>query len=214
MGILQSGPLGPFRKKTGPLIGRKHRGLNVITSLHHTSKKKPTVKQTEAQYKFGLLNNFLKIIKTVVNPGFAFYAKGQSAVNAAFSYNFDHAFALDEATGEYQINYPKMVYSRGRVVTPEAPEVSASAGQLRFSWQAQNQSAYCQYTDMASFLVYNPARKKRISFTRAVSRYALGFTLEMPSEYTGEVVHCYMSFSSADGKLQGNSVYVAELTVA
>ncbi|SMC97160.1 DUF6266 family protein [Pedobacter africanus] len=211
MGILQSGPLGPFRKKTGPLIGRKHRGINVITSLHHTSKKKPTLKQSDAQYKFGLLNNFLKIIKTSVNSGFASYAKGQSAVNAAFSYNFDHAFVLDEATGEYQINYPKMAYSRGRIVTPEAAEVSVSAGQLSFSWQPQNQSAYCQFTDMASFLVYNPVRKTRISFARAVNRYAQRYTIEMPQDYAGEIVHCYMSFSSADGKQQGDSVYLGEV---
>lgn len=211
MGILQSGPLGPFRKKTGPLIGRKHRGLNVITSLHHTSKKKPTVKQTDAQYKFGLLNSFLRIIKTVVSAGFKAYAKGQSAVNAAFTYNFDHAFVQDEAG--WQINYPKMVYSRGQVVTPEGAKVEAASGHLTFSWEPQKQSAYCQYTDLASFLVYNPEKKKRISFSHAIDRYAQSFTMEMPSDYMGQTVHCYMSFAAANGKMVGDSVYVGKVVV-
>jgi hypothetical protein len=206
MGILISGILGPFRKKTGPLIGRRCKGKNVITALHHTSNKPLTEAQLDVQLRFGLLSNFLNKIDQLVNPGFKAYAKGKSPVNAAFTYNYAHAFVT--AGDTYLINYPKIVYSRGYRARPEAAQVIAAAGHLQFSWNLPGQSAYCQYTDLASFLVCNPAKQGFIQVPLAAERYATAYQLEIPADYTGDTLHCYMNFSSANGKQAGNSLYI------
>ena len=211
MGIQKSGIIGPFRNKVGPAIGRRHMGQNLLTALPHKSNKPATAKQLEAQHLFGLLNSFLSAIDRLVNIGFKAFVKNNSPVNAAFAYNYDHAFVKEE--GRYQINYPKVMYSRGHIVSPEGAQAIPAAGKVTFSWLPQNQSAYCQYTDRASFLVYNPVKEKVMILRDPVNRYAQSFEMEMPADYLGDTVHCYMSFAAADGKLQGDSLYVAQVTV-
>ncbi|ACU04564.1 MULTISPECIES: DUF6266 family protein [Pedobacter] len=211
MGIQRSGILGPFRNKVGPAVGRHHMGQDLLLPLPHTSNKPPTPAQTEARLKFGLLNSFLKRIKLLVNVGFKAYVKHNSPVNEAYSYNADRAFVKDGDS--FLINYPKMVYSRGHVVGPEGAQVSSADGKITFSWQAQKQSAYCQYTDLGSFLVYHPVKDMAVILQGKVNRYAQSFVIQLPVDFPGDKVHCYMSFASANGKLQGDSLYVGELVV-
>lgn len=211
MGIQKSGIIGPFRNKVGPAVGRRHRGQDLIVPLPRPSSKPATDKQLEARQLFGVLNNFLSMIKQLIVPGFKAFARKNSPLNAAFSYNYDHAFVKEGE--EYRINYPKIVYSRGHIVTPEGAAVTSASEKVIFSWQPQKQSAYCQYTDMASFMVYNPAKEDFQVLPSQVNRRAGSFELETYSGHAGDTVHCYMSFASADGKLQGDSWYVGEVTL-
>ena len=211
MGIQKSGILGPFRNRIGPVAGRRHRGHDLIVPLPRISTKAPTVKQLESRHLFGMLNTFLSVIDSLVNPGFKAFVKNNSPVNVAFSYNYDHAFVKEGE--EYRLNYPKLVYSGGHIVTPEGAQVTSAGGHITFSWFHQNQSAYCQYTDLASFMVYNPAKDDFLVLPAKVNRRAQSFTMEMPAHHPGDPVHCYMSFASADGKLQGDSWYVGEVVV-
>lgn len=214
MGILKSGVLGPFRNKVGPAIGRRHMSQNLLLPLPHPSNKPATAKQLEAQEKLGLLSSFLNRIDKLVNPGFKAYTKHNSPVNAAFKYNYDHAFVKQGET--FLLNYPKLVYSRGHILAPEGAALSSAGSKITFSWQPQNQSAYCQFSDKASFLVFNAVKEKGfvIILQHTVNRYAGSFELEVPEDFAGHPVHCYMSFSSADGKKQGDSLYVGEVVVA
>lgn len=218
MGILRSGLLGPFSKKTGAVIGRRHRGQNVMTGLHEKSQKPPSESQLDERFKFGLLNNFLSNIDQLVNIGFKRYAKIKSPSNAAYSYNVDHAF-VSQGTS-WQINFPKMVYSRGQVDTPDGATATLASGtvdvlstEILFSWDAQKQTASCQYTDMASFLVYNASKNKAMILKNKVDRYAQSYRLTLPVDFIGDTLHCYMNFNSADGKQTGDSLYLAELLV-
>ncbi|RYE13328.1 MAG: hypothetical protein EOP51_29975 [Sphingobacteriales bacterium] len=211
MGIQKSGIIGPFRNKIGPVYGRRHRGQDLILPLPRITTKKATDNQLETRYLFGKLNTFLSTIHSLVNPGFKAFVKNNSPVNAAFSYNYDHA--LVKVGEEYQFNYPKLVYSRGHVVTPDGAQVSSGNGQVTFTWEHQNQSAYCQYADLASFMVYNPAKDDYLVLHKTVNRRAQSFTLNMPAHHPGDLVHCYMSFASADGKRQGDSWYVGQVVV-
>lgn len=150
-------------------------------------------------------------IDALVNTGFKRYTKNNSEVNAAVSYNYDHAFIGE---GEnIVLNYPDLVYIRGHMLTPESPEVACEAGSITFRWLPQNQSAYCQFTDRASFLIYNPAKQMSVIFQNVTNRYAQGHTLEMPVGFIGDTVHCYMNFNAADGKKNGDSTYVAAVLV-
>jgi len=219
MGILRTGIFGGFRKKTGPIIGRRVNGQDIITGHHHKSTKGPTKKQIEINDKFRLLTTFLNPIAALVNMGFKYVARGKRPLNVAYAYNYDHAFV--EEDGHYFINYPKMVYSRGSVETPfgvqAVLEPSSSARSIKFSWSPQGQSAYCQYTDLGSFLVYNPTKMKAVTALNVIDRYALEYVVLLPPDFEVDTVHCYMNFASANGKIMGDSVYVGvivEMTAA
>jgi hypothetical protein len=206
MGILKSGILGPMTNKTGPTTGRMYRGMNVVTAAYRKSNKPPTSLQIDVQAKFGLLNNFLSNIENLVKIGFKQFAKRKDPLNVAYSYNFEHAF-LSEDTG-FRLNYPELVYSRGYILPAESPALQALPAQIEFSWLPQRQSTYCQYTDRATFLVYNPTNGRAVMKALVTDRYAQGYVVDLPQDYLGDTVHCYLSFASADGKLQGDSRYV------
>jgi hypothetical protein len=216
MGILRSGIFGGFRKKAGPLVGRRVRGQNIITGLHHPSTKTPTQKQLDAQMKFSLLTSFLSAISELVNIGFKHYAKNRSPLNVAYSYNSDNAFVLED--DQYLLNYPKIIYSRGHIEPPDSARVvlerSSSVRSIKFSWSPQGQSAYCQYTDLGSFLVYNPANMKAVTALNTIDRYALGYTVVLPPDFEDGTVHCYMNFASANEKIMGDSVYVGVIVIS
>ena len=211
MAIQKSGIIGPFRNKIGPVYGRSHMGQDLILPLPRITTKPATEKQQEKRHMLGLLNSFLNMVDALVNPGFKAFVKNNSPVNAAFSYNYDHAFVKEGE--EYRLDYPKLVYSRGHIATPEGAELSSAGGHITFSWHHQNQSAYCQYTDLASFMLYNPSKDDFLVFPATVSRRVQSFTLQMSPECEGDSVHCYMSFASANGKMQGDSLYVGEVVV-
>jgi len=206
MGIVDSGILGPFRKKVGPAIGRRHMGQNLILPLYHKTTKPPTESQIGQQNKFGMLNSLLNKMKRLVNPGFKAYAKKKSALNAAYSYNYTHAFL--EVGGQTVLNFPMLVLSRGNVARPDGLQVERQANVLHFTWQPQRQSASCLFTDLASFLVYNAVKKRVIIRSRAASRYDCSFSMVMPNNTAGDELHCYLTFSTADEKVVGNSKYL------
>ncbi|SMC70316.1 DUF6266 family protein [Pedobacter nyackensis] len=209
MGILKSGIHGPVRNKTGALITRMHKGMNIVTGGYRKSNKAPTTSQLDAQAKLGLLSGFLSHIDELIKIGFKQYAKGKDPVNVASAYNYNHAFLTDGT--ELTLNYPELVYSRGYILAPESPAVLALPAQIEFNWLPQRQSTYCQYTDLATFLIYNPAKNRAYKRALITDRYAQGYLFDLPSSFAGDTVHCYMNFASKDGKLQGNSTYIGEL---
>jgi hypothetical protein len=209
MGILHSGLFGGFSKKTGPIVGRRRKGQNVITALHHPSNKAATAAQLDSRQKFSLLNIFLGRISPLLDTGFKKYAKAKGAMAAAFSYNYDHAFVIEG--DQYAINYPMMVYSRGPISGPLGAAVQIADGGITFSWLPQSQSVYCQFTDRATFLAYVPSIGVAFAAIDATDRYAQTYLREFPPGIEGQEVHAYMSFASADGKLTGNSVYIGKV---
>lgn len=209
MGILQSGIHGPVRNKIGPSITRVHRNTNVVTAAYRQSNKAPTPLQLEMQEKLGLLSGFLSNIDDLIRPGFKQYSKGKDPVNVATSYNYGHAFLTGD-TG-LTLNYPELVYSRGYIVPPESPGLLALPAKIEFNWLPQRQSTYCQHADLATFLIYNPAKEMAIRKIAITDRYEQGYQLDIPPGFAGDTVHCYMNFESKDGKLQGGSVYVGAL---
>lgn len=209
MGILDSGISGGFRKKIGPNIGRRHMGQDLVLPLYHPTTKKPTQAQLSECARFGLLNSFLRDIAGLVEPGFKKQPKKKrSPKNAAFSYNYGHAFLPD---GEgWALNYPALLYSRGEICTPDGLTISRNGDLVSFNWPPQPQSSYCQFSDLASFLAYCPEKRLVLAERNASRRDALVYELELPEGFSG-VLHCYMSFASADGKLVGDSVYAGQV---
>lgn len=209
MGILKSGILGPVYNKTGNTVSRMHKNVNVVTVKYKINNKPATSAQLEVQEKLGMLSSFLSKIDELIALGFKHYAKGKDPLNVAYAYNYADAFLKDEAG--LKLNYPKIIYSRGYIVPPESPTVLALPGQIEFNWLPQRQSKYCLHTDLATVLVYNPKKEEFITLVGVTDRYAQGYLLDIPTTYSGNTVHCYMSFTSKEDQLQGNSMYLGEL---
>ncbi|TKC06159.1 hypothetical protein FA047_12600 [Pedobacter frigoris] len=100
------------------------------------------------------------------------------------------------------------MYSRGHVSPPSSVVMQVNGNDLELSWAAQQESMYCRNTDLATVLVYNADKGKATGSVFETSWGELGCVIAIPAGFLGDDLHCYMSFSSADGKLVGDSRYL------
>lgn len=213
MGIQVWGAFGGFQRKTGALVGHWTNGQNVITAVPHPSQKPPSTAQLNQRAKFRLLVLFMSWISPIIRTGFQnAHEEKQSAFNAAFRVNYKNA--ITGVAPNFTIDYPEFAYSKGRLSGAYGVVVEASVvAQLEFNWLATLGTGIGGPTDMATIVVYNPAKDMFTSLVGAAARSALTYTLILPADFSGDMVHCYISFVSANGKLTSDSFYVAGLTV-
>jgi len=208
MGIIPSGILGPVYNKTGAVVGRKKGKINTVSGLPRKTSKVATAPQALSRNKLGILSEFFCRISPLINAGFKAYKKNGSARNAAHSYNAGHAFITGE-DGALKLNYPKLVLSRGSVVAPLVRSVRKVNDQIIFEWLAQPQSQYCLSGDKASFLIVNEDQNGEVRlFMNQARRDSLSFAIDLDPKKASHTYHCYFCFSSAEGKITGNSIYV------
>ena len=212
MGILRSGILGPLQNTTGAVVTKIVNGQNISTGKYRISEKRKegSEKQNVNRANFTLLNDFLKDIQDLVEQGFKKRQKKQSAINAAYQYNYADAF-LGEGENVV-LDYPKIVYSIGNVEPPESPVLSSSNGNIIVSWYDMPQSKFCQYSDLGSLLIYDQTGDECATYCGYCKRGSLEVVLKLET-WEGKEVHCFMNFDSADGKRQGQSVYLGKITI-
>ncbi|RZM24840.1 MAG: hypothetical protein EOO88_21430 [Pedobacter sp.] len=212
MGILENGILGGVRNKVGPAIGKKFRGMDLVVGPYRESNKPEKPGEIRQQNKFGMLNYFLDYVREVVDVGFKQYARKHTAVNAAHSHNFAHAFI--EEGDELKLNFPKLALSRGNVAIPNCPSVAlTAANMLTFSWLPEAENQNTRRNDRASFVVWQVIENKPLVLVNTVVRSDLQFSLEIKGDLQGETLHCYMNFTNDSGKLVGNSIYVGAVEI-
>lgn len=213
MGIQKWGLLGGFQNKVGPAVGHYTNGQNVVTALPHPSQKPATVPQLTQRLRFKTVVSFLSWITPLIRVGFENEREErQSAFNAAFTYNYRNA--LTGAYPAFVMDYPNVMYSKGRLSGPAAPEVEAAvAAELTFSWLGTIKNGVGAATDKATFVVYNPAKDEFEMMVGIVPRSALTYTMNLPADYSGDTVHAYMSFVAADGKMASNSKYLGMMVI-
>jgi len=214
MGIQVWGLLGGFQKKVGPAVGHWTNGQNVVTALPHPSDNPPTVPQLNARAKFGLIVSFLSWISPLIRVGFQnAHKEKQSAFNAAFVYNYKNAVTGTTAAN-FTIDYPELMYSKGRLgLSYLASMATTLDAQLDFSWLATIANGVGAPTDLATFVVYNPSKQLFVTAVGAAPRSALSYDMVLPSTFSTDNVHVYMSFVSADGKMASDSIYMGATVV-
>jgi len=174
--------------------------------------RKPTEAQLNHQILFAMLVAFLKPLKNLIHVGYQLFNKGQTPMNAATSYHLKHA--VTGIAPNYAIDYTQVIFSVGDLEAPGDPGITTGGtGKIVFDWAALADPKQGKPTDLATFVAYNPTVKKFVVLQNAVARTALTFTVQMPADWIGSEIHCYMSFTSANGKLASNSVYAGGIPV-
>lgn len=102
------------------------------------------------------------------------------------------------------------MYSVGKLAIPNRPKVKLiDENLLLFNWLPETQGQFNRHTDQATFVAYNEVKKIiMIVSIPQVTRSSLLYHLVLPQGFSNDPLHCYMSFTSADGKTVSDSVYV------
>ncbi|MEJ5961359.1 DUF6266 family protein [Pedobacter immunditicola] len=213
MGIQDKGAFGGFRNKTGPLVGHIVNGQNVITSVPAKSSKPPTQKQLDQRKKFGLVTSFLSWMSGLIDTGFQEREQRQSPMNKAVQYNLLNA--VSGLSPDYAIDLTKLKFSVGKCPLPSNMSAQGIVGaKINFIWGISYQSKYGKDTDLVNLMVYNAEKDQFVILENAAGRTELGFALQLPADFVGDTVHCYLNFVSATGHVTSNSEYLGELIVA
>lgn len=209
MGTYSKGILGPFSGKVGTVIGSTWKGIDYMRSLPKPSGKAPSDAQMEQRVKLSLAVNFLKPISKLLAVGFNSVAGKNTGFNVATSQVVKEAIL--GSLPDYEIDYAKVLISRGDLTGPWNAAVLASPGEIAFSWTNNSGSGTASDSDKAVVLIYNANKNQYVYDLAAATRKEAILTMALPADFAGDTLHAWMAFISNDGKSISTSIYLGNV---
>lgn len=211
MGIINKGANGPFRGKAGSIIGSGWKKVDYIKGMPRRYKNKgnPSEAQLLHHKKFALLNNFLAPISLLLDIGFGNFLGKSTSRNAAFQYNYDHAFVLDE-NGEPSLNYSLIQLSRGSLFPAGAEKAELINNQIKLTWNTKTYGISGELDDEVHAIAYLPSEGYFLSDECVPLRYQ-GETFIVNEAQKGETIHLWLFFADKQHKKVSPTVYLSLL---
>lgn len=207
MAIIRNGVNGSFSGKVGSVIGYEWKGIPVMRGLPKKRTSPPSEKELANRERMRIMQKFLQQSKDFLRLGFQLEAeeRNMSAFNAAMSYNKKHAVG-----GSYpnlNVDYEKLLVSKGTLISPVNPSVVYTDGKLYFKWDA---AAAPSKVHVLLFAFTEDMSDRNASYG-AVYGDAGEDTLDFevfPADYpNGIKIHSYIAFINVMHDAISNSVY-------
>jgi len=211
MATFEGGILGGFKGKVGAVVGSTWRGLNVMRSKPKKSGKAPSEDQAIQQERFKLMSGFLSPISSILDSYYGNSASEKSRFNLAMSYHLKEAIA--GISPNLEIDFERVDLTKGKGLKTKNATVLANASGIKFSWLNNAAVNSSDADDLALVMVFNPDKNEFITEKTAVTRADLTYTLDVPEEFAGDEVHCWISFVNPKGKSANNSTYLNTVTL-
>jgi hypothetical protein len=202
---------GKSKGKIGNLVMTSWKNLNVLKSKPLEVRNPKTVAQTAQRVKFNLILQFFRNIASAVNIGFKQYTSDMSAYNKFMSTNL----LIDGITsGDPQtIDYSKIIVAKGTLTgfsnLTNTPTVGHS---VEVRWDDNSGQGNALATDLFKYVAFNETKNEFSTISHTTPR---GDTVEDVSTAnwdTGDTVHIWCFFASADLSIVSDSAYLtAEL---
>lgn len=220
MGTISKGILGGVSGKVGSVVGANWKGIDYLRIKPSAVANPSTDLQTAQRLKFSVMLKFLQPLNELIRIGFKAYAIKMSSFNAAFSYNYREA--LTGTFPSYSLDYSKAMLSRGNL--PGALNAACSStesGKVKITWKSNAGSSMALPTDTAMVAIFDPDNKQAVCMLNAGERSAEMVEIDVPDDFSGKSVHCFISFMSIGAAFSGqvknsisSSVYAGNVIVA
>lgn len=211
MAKLNISVLGIFSGKLGNMVGYNLNGKQIVRSLPRKSAKAPTLKQLEHRMRFSLVAHFLSPLRPIIRTGYGNRKGGIAPLAQSIRCHIRNAI-----TGTYPnlgIDYSKVVLSTGFLLGCCSFEISSTYPALiDFRWIEME--AMANPSDHAVLVTYCPAMDRHHFLISTSTRIDGMAMLKVPSEFSGQTVHCWIAFMAQNGKDFSYSNYLGSLTVA
>ena len=212
MATYQSGILGSFSGKVGPVVGSQWRGKSILRSLPSPSTKAPSVAQQRQREKFAFVLAFLNPLKALLMASFGDQVGHKSAFDRALSYHLKEALTAT-ATG-FEMRYSKVLIGWGGlcglahpVVTPTQPN------SLTLTWDDNSNQGFAYPEDSLVVVAYAPALRDFAFFIACSHRELSQCNLEFPERFQQQTVHLWATFSNTDRHLSATSHYLGAMVL-
>jgi len=213
MAKLKESVIGVLIGKIGQVVGAKWKGISVLRVKSASVANPQTDKQLTQRMKFKVTIKFLQPMTQLLRIGWRNFAVGQTAFNAAMSYNILNA--IQGTYPNFTVDYPNALVSKGNL-PPALNQAAAStvAGTVLFTWTDNSDEMGAATTDTSLLVVYNPTKNQAVFFAGLAERITGTQAVTVPHSFSGDLVHCYMGFQSVEGFDLSNSKYAGAITVA
>ena len=212
MARMKHGPLGNISGKIGNVSFSTWKDTAIVKERPAKSNKPASQKQLEQRAKMATGNQFMRTLKNVVTKCYRDFTVKMTGYNAAVRNLLKNAL-----TGEYpnySIDYSLVQLSRGEIRQLFKPAVaSAKTDTITFTWTISSGVGNSRPDDKAVLVAYCEAMKVSTYTLDGPSRSAGTADLEMPG-YSGQTIHSWIAFISADGTDVSDSVYAGKVTIA
>ncbi|MGK6352522.1 DUF6266 family protein [Parapedobacter sp. DT-150] len=208
MGIIEEGINGPFRGKAGSVIGSSWRKINYIKGLPRKKKREPTPEQALQRRKFALLNAFLRDYARVLEIGFGQYTSRATGVNAAFRFNYDHAF-LGEGD-DLMLDTPALKLSHGSLAAAGLESAWLEGNTLHVAWHPKTYGINGSADDTAYILVRHTIGRVtgNNSITGLRHEGSAQHHFKDLQERGYSEFHVWLFFADREGKRVSKTVYI------
>ncbi|MBB5437288.1 hypothetical protein HDC92_000956 [Pedobacter sp. AK017] len=212
MAKLNNGIFGAISGKIGNIEGYIRKGQPLVRLKKRKTNIPPSLKQLAVRQKMKVVNTFIDSMTRFVAAGFELAAANETytANNAAKSYQL-----LNAVKGEYpdySIDYPKVRLTEGTLPVADDPQVQPLANGLLFTWSFDINEDYYYQRQQVMLLVYAPESNRAFYTLSGARRTTAAETMELPDDFKGQVLECYISFVADDRKAISNSVYIGQIT--
>jgi hypothetical protein len=197
---------GEFSGKIGNLVCYQLRGKTIVRRIGK-SNKPPTLAQLAVRQGVTVVTKFLRSALPVINVGFEFEVAGTAKHqhNAAVSVNVKYA-----TQGNYpdiNLDYSKILISMGALAPAISPGLFLRGAILNFTWAVDPDMDWSIKNDRAMLLVYCAELDKAVYVLSGAKRSTGQDEIELPTNFVGKELHCYIAFKSSDEKRVSDSVW-------
>jgi hypothetical protein len=162
MARYKKGINGPFSGKVGSVVGASWRGIDYMRSVQKAITKPASQAQTNQRLVFALVTGWLKPLRDLIWIGFQVFRGSKTPMNGCVSFVMKEAITGDAE--QSNIDFPKVVFSRGELLVSLIREFTRTDTALFIKWENGPACAFNNADDKATFILYNPAKEKFITF--------------------------------------------------
>jgi len=201
MARYKDGPNGPLKGKFGRVIASSWRDIDYLKSVNSKPAKDPTEKQQVLRTRFKIVHAFLGCVNDCVQLAFISNPGRQTGRNAAQSYIMTNA-CYETETG-WEIDYPKVLISFGKLKPVEGAEVIATESGITIKWDKKASNR-----EQMIIALIDPQLEVWAVNVAEVNRQEGEYTLTINSTETTFNFHVYIGTISNDRKNASNSIYL------
>jgi len=210
MGKLPNGPLGAFTGRLGNIVSYELNGQIIVRTIG-INNKPPTPKQKTNRMKMKVINELVQNTYWAMHAGFTAASAGTVYNYANLAIKHNNPNALKGVYPNVELDYPKLLFSHGKLLQPIDPKVEVVPEGLKFSWDPSTQLTYESAHDQVSMIAYCPEKKEMFFIKSGQRRHQGSDILPIDSAYRGLALEVYMSFIADDRLDVSTTTYLGRI---
>ena len=210
MGVINQGILGSVSGRIGPVVGGSWKGIGYLRGYQATVAQPNTAAQVAQKTRMRVIVEIAKtFLAIVIKPLNDRFAVRMSGYNLFVSRNIEHIDASGNPT------FADFVFSEGTLTGFDTLAASSTNGSadVDFTWVDNSGTGTAQATDEVYIACINETAGTNGQVGGSAVRSDAAETVTMTgNNTTGDTIHTYSSYRSANGFSVSDSEYILEAT--